>query len=228
MRSSRSQALPNDVSCAELIAILRSKGIRNERVLKAMQTVRRELFVPKIFVRKAYNDVALPIGYDQTISQPFTVAFMTQVLDVQPGDRVLEIGTGSGYQSAILAALGAQIVSIERQTELYSRTKPLLESLQLPIKCILGDGTLGYPDDAPYNKIIVTAGAPVVPSSLCEQLAVGGRLIVPVGSEDKQRMTVVDRVRKNEFSEHVEDGLFSFVPLLGRDGWSGREGGENQ
>ncbi len=224
MRPSRSQALPNDITREELIQTLRSKGIRDERVLRAMENVRRELFVPKVFVRKAYNDVALPIGHDQTISQPYTVAFMTQELDVQPGDKVLEIGTGSGYQAAVLATLGANLFTIERQAELYKHTTPLLATLHSDVTCLFGDGTLGCEEFAPYDKIIVTAGAPVIPESLRMQLRPGGRLIIPVGNPDQQKMVVVDRISETEFRDRVADGAFTFVPLVGREGWNARNG----
>ncbi|MFM8473285.1 MAG: protein-L-isoaspartate(D-aspartate) O-methyltransferase [Candidatus Kapaibacterium sp.] len=225
MRPTRSESLPNDITAEELIAVLRAKGIRDERVLHAIRNVRRELFVPKIFVRKAYNDVALPIGHDQTISQPYTVAFMTQELDVHEGHSVLEIGTGSGYQAAVLAALGAKLTTIERRTELFVQTSKLLSSLVTDITCLLGDGSAGAPESAPFDRIIVTAGAPVVPDSLRLQLGVGGRLVVPVGDEGRQKMVVIDRESETAFRERVAGGSFSFVPLIGREGWDDRSGG---
>jgi protein-L-isoaspartate(D-aspartate) O-methyltransferase len=224
MKKSTSQALPTDTTKEELMAVLRTKGIRDERVLKALSSVPREKFVPAIFVRKAYNDVALPIGQDQTISQPYTVAFMTQELNVEPGCKILEIGTGSGYQAAVLATMGAEVVSIERQPELYRRTSPLLASLHLPITCILGDGTLGCAERAPYDRIIVTAGAPDLPQHLLHQLRIGGRLIAPVGGSTQQRMVIVDRLGESEYDERTSKECFSFVPLIGEDGWSDRSG----
>ncbi|MFM2134055.1 MAG: hypothetical protein RL156_1336 [Bacteroidota bacterium] len=204
--------------------VLQAKGIRDSRVLEAMRSVPREKFVPAVFVRKVYNDVALPIGHDQTISQPYTVAFMTQELNVEPGCKILEIGTGSGYQAAVLAAMGAEVISIERQPELYRRTSPLLASLHLPVTCILGDGTLGYAEQAPYDRIIVTAGAPDMPQHLLHQLRIGGRLIAPVGGSTQQRMVIVDRLGETEYDEHASKDSFSFVPLIGEEGWSDRSG----
>lgn len=204
--------------------VLQAKGIRDSRVLEAMRSVPREKFVPAVFVRKVYNDVALPIGHDQTISQPYTVAFMTQELNVEPGCKILEIGTGSGYQAAVLAAMGAEVISIERQPELYRRTSPLLASLHLPVTCILGDGTLGYAEQAPYDRIIVTAGAPDMPQHLLHQLRIGGRLIAPVGGSTQQRMVIVDRLGETEYDEHTSKDSFSFVPLIGEEGWSDRSG----
>ena len=163
-------------------------GITDEQVLAAIQAVPRHLFLEKAFEEHAYEDKPFPIGFAQTISQPFTVAYQTALLDVQPGDRILEIGTGSGYQAAVLAVLGARVYSIERQEGLYVAAKELLARLgHNKIRCFFGDGTKGLPDFAPYDKIIVTAGAPVVPEALKNQLRIGGRLIIPVG-EDVQYM----------------------------------------
>ena len=165
------------------------------------------------FVDFAYQDKPFPIGADQTISQPFTVAFQTELLKVKPGDKILEIGTGSGYQAAVLIELKAQVYSIERQKELYTRVKKFLPSVgYVPKKLIYGDGYLGLPEEAPFDGIIVTAGAPEVPKALLSQLKVGGRLVIPVG-DDVQVMTLFIRTAEKSFEKH-EFGDFRFVPML--------------
>ena len=159
----------------ELVDIISEKEISDIYVLKAISEVERHKFVPEILLAHAYKDVALPIGYGQTISQPYTVAFMTQSLKVKPNSKILEIGTGSGYQAAILYKMGANVYSIERQFEIYERTRKLLDKLQIRVNTKCGDGTIGWEEFAPYDGILVTAGSPNVPPSLMKQLAVGGK-----------------------------------------------------
>ena len=202
-----------------LVDTLREKGIRDERVLEAFSIVPRHLFIDTALEDKAYQDTALPIGKDQTISQPYTVARQTELLEVMPGERVLEIGTGSGYQAAILCELGAQVYSVERHAELYERAREILRDLGYSVRLKLGDGTLGWSAYAPYDAIVVTAGAPVVPDDLVEQLNVNGRLVVPVGDADRQVMLRIIKIRKGEF-EQEEFRDFKFVPLIGKKGWS--------
>jgi len=201
-----------------MIALLRDRLITDDRILKAMATVERHLFVPEPFTGKAYEDSALPIGRGQTISQPYTVAFMTQALGVRPGDRILEIGTGSGYQAAVLAEMGARVFSIERDLELLAGARKLLDRLKYRIATKGGDGTVGWNDFAPYNGIIVTAGAPEVPQPLVRQLADGAKLVIPVGSLQYQALIVITK-RGEDFERREIEG-FKFVPLIGKMGWS--------
>lgn len=201
-----------------LIAKIASKGITDKVVLKAMEEVERHKFVPDAMKHHAYNDVALPIGFGQTISQPFTVAFMTQALKLNPGDKVLEIGTGSGYQAAILFKMGMEVYSIERNVEIFYKTRKLLDEFGLRVNTKCGDGTLGWEVFAPYDGIIVTAGSPSIPNSLKNQLDIGGKLVIPVGDKTSQRLKVVTKNDKNNFE--IEDiPEFAFVPLIGREGW---------
>ena len=196
-----------------LIAELRKKGIRDEATLSAMESLPRHFFLEKAFEEHAYEDKAFPIAADQTISQPYTVAYMTELLGIKKGDRVLEIGTGSGYQAAILSLLGATVYTIERQEILYQQTRKLLDKLGFPtIRCFLKDGAHGLPEYAPFSKIIVTAGAPVVPDALKNQLAIGGILVIPVG-EKEQRMVLIERKSETLFVEKTLDA-FRFVPFL--------------
>lgn len=198
----------------KLVETLMLKGIADEAVLNAVNTVPRHLFMDSGFIDHAYVDKAFPIAADQTISQPYTVARQTELLQVQKGDKVLEIGTGSGYQTAILIELGALVYSIERQNELFKRTKLFLPKIGYrPKKLIFGDGYKGYKEEAPYDGIIVTAGAPFVPRELLAQLAIGGRLVIPVG-DSIQIMTVFTRKGEKKF-EKKEYGEYRFVPLLG-------------
>ena len=198
----------------QMIEEIRVKGIRNERVLEAMNTLPRHFFLENAFEEHAYLDKAFPIGNDQTISQPYTVAYMTSLLDVKKGDKVLEIGTGSGYQAAVLATMGARVYSVERQEELYKKTKELLKKMGFnTLKCFFGDGSLGLSDFAPYDKIIVTAGAPVVPDMLKEQLSVGGVMIIPIGENEGQRMYCIKRINDMEYEDTAYD-KFRFVPFL--------------
>jgi protein-L-isoaspartate(D-aspartate) O-methyltransferase len=162
--------------------------------------------------------VALPIGHGQTISQPFTVAFMTQAMKVNPGDKVLEIGTGSGYQAAILYEMGMRVYSIERNVDIFYKTRKLFDGLGLRINTKCGDGTLGWEEYSPFDGIIVTAGSPTIPNSLKKQLASGGRLVIPVGDKISQRLKIITKIEEDNFS--VEDiPEFAFVPLIGREGW---------
>jgi len=197
----------------QLVATIERKGITDKKVLEAISKIPRHLFMDSSFVDFAYQDKPFPIGADQTISQPFTVAFQTELLKVKPGDKILEIGTGSGYQAAVLIELKAQVYSIERQQELYTRVKKFLPSVgYVPKKLIFGDGYLGLPEEAPFDGIIVTAGAPEVPKALLSQLKVGGRLVIPVG-DDVQVMTLFIRTSEKSFEKH-EFGDFRFVPML--------------
>ncbi len=196
-----------------MIDTLRRRGITDEAVLAAMSAVPRHFFLEKAFEEQAYEDKPFPIGCEQTISQPFTVAYQSVLLEVKNRDKILEIGTGSGYQAAILAVLGAKVFTIERQEGLYESAKNLLAEMGFStVRCFFGDGTKGLPRHAPFDKIIVTAGAPVVPESLREQLAVGGRLIIPVGTE-VQTMLKITRLSATEYHEERLDD-FRFVPFL--------------
>ncbi len=196
-----------------LVNILVQKGIKSNAVLSAIEKIPRHLFMDSGFEDHAYQDKAFPIAADQTISQPYTVAFQSELLEIKNGDKVLEIGTGSGYQTAVLCELGAKVYSIERQKELFKKTKLFLSKLGYRPKYLsFGDGYKGLPEHAPYDSIIVTAGAPYVPKPLLSQLQVNGRLVIPVG-EDTQIMTLFVRKSKTQFEKH-EFGEFRFVPLL--------------
>lgn len=198
----------------QLIEELRAKGITDERVLDAMMSLPRHFFLEKAFEEWAYADKAFPIGNEQTISQPFTVAYMTSLLDVQKSQKVLEIGTGSGYQAAILSLLGARVYTIERQEELYLKTKNFLKTLGSPnIRCFFRDGFIGLPEFAPYNRIIVTAAAPSVPDALKEQLAIGGIMVIPVGGEGGQIMYKITRLSEADYESQAFE-KFRFVPFL--------------
>ncbi len=193
--------------------ILVKKGINDENVLAAIEKIPRHLFIDSSFSDHAYQDKAFPIAANQTISQPYTVAFQTQTLQIQSGDKVLEIGTGSGYQTAVLLELGAEVYTIERQHELFKKTSLFLPKLgYLPKQFIFGDGYKGFKEKAPFDKIIVTAGAPFVPKTLLAQLKVKGKLLIPVGSKT-QIMTLFIRKSLKEF-EKYELGDFAFVPML--------------
>lgn len=206
--TSKHQGLRN-----QLANILEQKGISDVNVLKAVRNIPRHLFIDSSFEDHAYQDKAFPIAADQTISQPYTVAFQSQSLQVKSGEKVLEIGTGSGYQTAVLLELGAEVFSIERQHELFKKTSLFLPKLGYkPKKFIFGDGYKGLKEKAPFDKIIVTAGAPFVPKPLLSQLKVGGMLLIPVGDK-KQIMTLFIRKSTKEF-EKQELGDFAFVPML--------------
>ncbi|MFL0354410.1 protein-L-isoaspartate(D-aspartate) O-methyltransferase [Xanthomarina sp. GH4-25] len=197
----------------QLVETVRNKGITDEKVLEAIGKIPRHLFMDSGFLDHAYQDKAFPIAADQTISQPYTVAFQTELLQVKPGDKILEIGTGSGYQTAVLCELDALVFSIERQRELFKKTSKFLPKLGYRAKkLIFGDGYIGLKEEAPFGGIIVTAGAPFVPKPLLSQLAIGGRLVIPVG-DDVQVMTLFIRKGPKEFEKH-EFGEFRFVPLL--------------
>lgn len=202
----------------QLVETLRKKGITDEKVLEAIGTIEREKFIPQTMIHNAYKDIALPIGYEQTISQPYTVAFMTEKLNVKKGDKILEVGTGSGYQAAILEFLGAKVYSIEINLELYHRTVKLFDKLGIRVHAKYGDGTIGWAEYAPFDGIIVTAGSPSIPSKLKEQLAIGGRLVIPVGGRDYQDLYVLTKLDNDEFKTEVYP-RFAFVPLLGKEGW---------
>ena len=197
---------------------IRAKGIQDERVLDAIRTVPRHKMVDTALENRAYEDSALPIGSGQTISQPYTVAVQTELLQVEKGDKVLEIGTGSGYQAAILCQMGAEVYSVERQEELYHNAKKVLRELGFRPHLKLGDGTMGWSAYAPYDGIVVTAGAPVVPDDLVKQLKVGGRLVVPVGNQESQVMVRISRVSEDSYEEE-QLSHFKFVPLIGKKGW---------
>lgn len=197
----------------QLVEVLMKKGIKSEDVLNAIAKIPRHLFMDSSFEDHAYQDKAFPIAADQTISQPYTVAFQSELLQVKRGSKILEIGTGSGYQTAVLCEMGAQVYSIERQQELFKKTKLFLSKLGYrPKRLYFGDGYKGNPEFAPFEGIIVTAGAPYVPKPLLSQLAIGGRLVIPVG-KDSQIMTLFIRKSEKEFEKH-EFGDFRFVPML--------------
>ncbi len=195
-----------------LMELLRAKGIE-EKVLVAMMKVPRHYFFPKMFLQHAYENKAFPIGAEQTISHPYTVAFQTQLLEIKPMEKILEIGTGSGYQAAVLAASGARVYSIERQKELYDTTRVLLEQMKvMDVKCFYGDGYLGLPGYAPFDKIIITAAAPIIPEPLKQQLKVGGWMVIPHG-EETTTMKKITKIAETEFiEEHFQE--FKFVPML--------------
>ena len=196
-----------------LVDLLSSKGIEDRKVLEAINIVPRHLFLDSAFVEFAYRDEAFPIAAGQTISHPFTVAFQTQLLDVHPNEKVLEIGTGSGYQTAVLVAIGAEVFTIERQKELFDFSKIILKKINLePRYQTYGDGYKGLPSFAPFDKIIVTAGAPEIPNDLLHQLKVGGVMVIPVG-EKSQQMIVIIRLEEDKFEKYLF-GDFKFVPML--------------
>jgi protein-L-isoaspartate(D-aspartate) O-methyltransferase len=202
----------------KLVALLRERGISDEGVLTAIGKVPRHFFFDETFWNQAYKDIAFPIGDGQTISQPYTVAYQTELLHIQKGDKVLEIGTGSGYQTCVLLELGAKVFTIERQENLFRRTIQVLPKMGYHPQFFLGDGSMGIAEQAPYDKIIVTAGAPLVPEILLKQLKVGGILVIPVGDANEQKMVTVLRVSETDFEKIVLD-TFRFVPLLGDQAW---------
>lgn len=197
----------------KLVDDIRDKGIGDESVLKAINAVPRHLFMDNGFIGFAYVDKAFPIAAGQTISQPYTVAFQTEALKIKKLDRVLEVGTGSGYQAAVLCEMGARLYTIERQRSLYDFARTLLPRLGYNPQFFYGDGYLGLPTYGPFDKIIVTAGAETVPPRLLEQLAIGGRMVIPVGDRQFQVMKIITRDSEHEFTE-TEGGNFVFVPLL--------------
>ena len=202
----------------QLVDILKKKGIEDEAVLTAIGKVPRHYFFDETFWHQAYKDIAFPIGEGQTISQPYTVAYQTQLLHINKGDKILEIGTGSGYQACILLELGAKVYTIERQEKLYERTIKVLPYMGYKPHFFLGDGSRGIAKHAPYDKIIVTAGAPTVPEELLRQLKIGGILVIPVGDTETQKMVTILKTGENDFEKHVLD-TFRFVPLVGDKAW---------
>jgi len=196
-----------------LVEEVKAKGISNEKVLAAIGKIPRHVFMDSSFEAFAYRDAAFPIGSGQTISQPYTVAFQSQLLEIKKGDKVLEVGTGSGYQAIVLLELGAKVFSIERQRNLYERTRKLIHEMGYMLKMFYGDGYKGLPSYAPFDKIIVTAGAPDIPQELLKQLKIGGILVIPVGGDDGQVMYSVKRVSETDY-EQRKHGDFAFVPML--------------
>ena len=197
----------------KLVDTIASKGITDKKVIEAIRAVPRHMFMDSSFEGHAYQDKAFPIAAGQTISQPYTVAFQTALLEAKAGDKILEIGTGSGYQTAVLLFLKFKVYTIERQLELFKKTSLFFKKMGYrPKKAIFGDGYKGLPEEAPFDGILVTAGAPTIPKALLSQLKIGGRLVIPVGDEN-QIMTLVTRKSEKEF-EKEEFGAFRFVPLL--------------
>jgi protein-L-isoaspartate(D-aspartate) O-methyltransferase len=201
-----------------LVETIRGKGIKDERVLAAIEKIPRHYFMDTAFVSFAYDDKAFPIGSGQTISQPYTVAFQTEMLQIKRGDKVLEIGTGSGYQCAVLCEMGARVYTIERQKTLYDKTRSFLSTLGYQPNYFYGDGYKGLPTFAPFDKIIVTCGATSIPEALVKQLKVGGRMIIPVGERDVQTMTLLERIDDKTLVTS-QLGEFRFVPMLGEKEW---------
>lgn len=197
----------------QLIAELREKNISDERVLEAFNKVPRHFFLDLAFEKQAYSNMAFQIGAGQTISHPYTVAFQTQLLNLQKGDKVLEIGTGSGFQTCILCEMGAKVTTIERQRELFIKSKFIIHHLKYNPKLIYGDGYKGQPLIAPFDKILVTCGAPFIPEALLQQLKIGGILVIPLGAGAKQEMQRITRISETEFQKETF-GDFSFVPML--------------
>ena len=202
----------------KLVDIIKSKGIKSKSVIEAVRKVPRHFFFDEAFLEHAYQDKAFPIGEGQTISQPYTVAFQTELLDIKKGDRVLEIGTGSGYQACILLELEALVYSIEYNQKLYKKTKGFLPEIGYNPHLFHGDGTNGLPSFAPFDKIIVTAGAPSIPQKLIDQLVIGGILVIPVGDDNVQSMMRIRKLSNTEI-EKESHNYFCFVPLLGKYGW---------
>ncbi len=204
----------------QLSLLLKEKGIKSAEVLKAIEKVPRHLFLDNAFVERAYEDIAFPIGAGQTISRPHTVAFQTELLQIKKGEKILEIGTGSGYQTSVLIEMGAKVYSIERQKALFDKTKLFISTLGYgnSLKLFYGDGYKGLPMFAPFDKIIVTAGAPEIPKALLSQLKIGGILIIPIGDKI-QIMNELHKISDKKF-EVIEHGEFKFVPLLEEKEWS--------
>lgn len=202
-----------------LTEVVRNKGIKDGRILKAIEKVPRHFFLDSAFHELAYEDQAMQIGEGQTISQPYTVAYQTEVLEIEEGDKVLEIGLGSGYQACILIELGAEVYSIERIAKLHEKASKLLPQMGYHPHMYVGDGTLGIPDQAPFDKIIVTAAAPEVPKALIDQLKTGGIMVIPIGDKETQVMYKVVKTNYNTFTKTALDA-FRFVPLIGKQGWN--------
>lgn len=198
----------------KMVETVKGCGIKDETVLNALMKVPRHVFLDKAFVETAYENRAFSIGEGQTISQPYTVAYQTVLLDIKPGDKVLEVGTGSGYQAAILAEMGAQVYTLERIRKLFDRTRPLLKSMGYKqIRCFHADGFEGLPGLAPFDKIIITAAAPEIPEKLMKQLSIGGIMIIPYGEGGTQKMIKIIRIGEDEYKQEELDD-FSFVPML--------------
>lgn len=197
----------------QLIDQLRQKGISDERVLTAFDAIPRHFFLDLVFEQQAYSDVAFQIGAGQTISQPYTVAFQTSILELKKGEKVLEIGTGSGFQTCILCSMGMKVFSIERQKELHIKAKKIIDHFRFTPKLFFGDGYEGKETFAPFDKILVTCGAPFVPEKLVQQLKVGGMMVIPVGDLDSQEMHRITKISDTEYKEEIF-GNFSFVPML--------------
>lgn len=197
-----------------MVQELRDQGIKDAAVLKAIEKIPRHLYIDPSFEEHAYENTPFPIGRNQTISNPYTVAYQSQLLDIRPGDKVLEIGTGSGYQAAVLAELGAEVYTIERHKPLSEQAKKLLKQQGYKhIKCSFGDGFSGLPDKAPFDKILITAAAPEIPQALLKQLAVGGILVIPLGEGSKQQMLRITRKEEKRYEKEKLD-YFTFVPML--------------
>jgi len=197
----------------KLVEIIREKGIKDEKVLSAVGKIPRHLFMDNAFIHFAYEDKAFPIGVEQTISQPFTVARQTELLGIKPYEKVLEIGTGSGYQAAVLILMESKVFTIERQKELFDKTKYFLPRIGYKCQFFYGDGYKGLPKFAPFDKIIVTCGAPFIPEDLVSQLKVGGKMVAPIGDGDVQRMHLIEKISETE-NKITTHGNFSFVPML--------------
>ena len=206
----------------QLVKELVTKGIQSEQVLAAIGKVPRHFFFESVFDHHAYEDKAFPIGEGQTISQPYTVAFQTELLEVKQDDKILEIGTGSGYQTSVLLELGATVYTIEYQKRLFEKTNQFLPKIGYKAHFYEGDGSGGIPEKAPYDGIIVTAGAPAVPKELIVQLKIGGRLVIPVGNNKRQKMMLFEKINPTKVSKK-EFPYFSFVPLLGEKGWNNKK-----
>lgn len=198
---------------SRLVKVLEEKGITDKGVLQAIGKIPRHFFFNTAFTDHAYEDKAFPIAAGQTISQPYTVAFQTQLLELKKGEKVLEIGTGSGYQTAVLVELGVKVYSIERQKELYDKTKLVLPQMGYKPNLFYGDGYKGLEAYAPFDKVLVTAGAPFIPEPLKQQLKVGGKLVIPVGEGTTQEMILIEKISETEYKQS-QHGLFRFVPLL--------------
>lgn len=201
------------------------KGINDERILRAIKKIPREIFVPDEYIEHTYDDAALPIGCGQTISQPYTIAFMTEMLDIQPNMKVLEIGTGSGYHACVLCELGADVYTIERIPELYEMAKNNFEKLGYTVHQRLGDGSIGWEEEAPFDRIIVPASAPRIPSILIKQLKIGGKMIIPIGNREIQTMHLLTRSNETQYIDRRLQ-TFKFVPLIGLEGWEESNSGK--
>lgn len=201
-----------------LVKILQEKGIKDKNVLNAISKVPRHIYFDNALLHHAYEDKAFPIGFGQTISQPYTVARQSELLEIKAGGKILEIGTGSGYQACVLAEMGVELHSIETVEKLYKRSSAILKHLGYKIHCYYGDGSLGLEDEAPFDGIIVTAAAPHIPDQLKKQLKIGGKLVIPVGDQKVQKMIRLTRQGEDDFIEE-DFGNFAFVPLKGKDAW---------